>query len=63
MASVSMADLAVKVVTFYGTRAEWPEINQVISELGFQDPDGEIAVRVKDLVREAIVRVRVPLSG
>ena len=57
--SISMQDIAIKVVTMYGTLADWPEINQVVSQVGLSDPDGEIAVRVKELVREAIVRVKV----
>ena len=59
MSTPSLSDIAVKVVTLYGTLADWPEINHVLGQYGFQDPDGDLAVRIKELAREAIVRVKV----
>ncbi len=56
---MSIADVAQKVAIEYGKRASYKEVYQIMSEVGLRDEDGSLASDVLDLVRNAIIRVKV----
>ena len=56
---MSIEDLAIRTITEYGTRAGYGEINWVLNEHGFQDPDGQLANRIIELMKTATIKVKV----
>lgn len=55
----TLEDVAVKVVTNYGISAGPTEVFYTLNDAGFADPDGELNTRVMEMVKTAVVRVRV----
>lgn len=59
---MSLEDIAVKTVTLYGSTAGYAEIGDVLYRNGFQDESGELADRVLEMVRTAVIRVKVRMA-
>ncbi len=56
---MTLEDIAIKVVTLYGTTADQYAIGHVLHQNGFNDEDGELNRRVQEMVSDAVVRVKV----
>ena len=56
---MTLEDVAIRTVVEYGKTAGHHEINYVLNQNGFADEDGELGRRVLDMVKTAIVRVKV----
>ncbi len=56
---MSLEDIAIKVVTLYGTTADHFAIGYVLNQNGFRDEDGELTRSIQEMVKDAVVRVKV----
>lgn len=57
--NVTLEDVAIETVTRYGTSSGRNEVYDILNKYGFADPDGELTVRILEMVRTATVRVKV----